>query len=58
MNWTHYFVNCKELKGEFILPLPDKHDALGWVNDPELNRAYNELARYILDNMKGKETEK
>lgn len=57
MNWTHYFVNCKELKGKFILPLPDYYDAFGWVDDPELKQARNELAKYILNNMKGLEEE-
>lgn len=49
-NWTWYFRNCKELveKG-YKLPYPSYTN----VPNPELKKARNELARYILDNMKG-----
>ena len=47
MNWTHYFINCKEVKeAGFNVPIPDYQV----YPDPELKKAKDELARFILDN--------
>ena len=53
-NWTYLFINCKEVKNKFTLPMPSYYDAYGVVNDPEVKRARNRLARYILEHMKGR----
>jgi len=51
MNWTEYFKNCKEIKNAgFLLPI------LG--NDKESAKKRQEVARFILNNMKGIKNEK
>lgn len=50
-NWTHYFVNCKQVKeAGFSLPI------LG--NDKDSAKKRAEVAKFILNNMRGKENEK
>jgi hypothetical protein len=44
-NWTHYVINCKEvIEAGFKVPIPD---------GKYYRKNRKELAKFILDNMKG-----